>query len=443
MNDHCIGAMIADSQGTIVHSSGVARSPDVQQWLRTQLGLLTGDDGKIVRGLPLNGLWHPVRIHRCGDTEIALVFPVEAKRIARAAVERSNALDRIIGSSSAIESLKEEVRRIASKDVTVLLIGESGTGKELVARSIHELSKRHAAPYVAVNAAALPASLFESEFFGYATGAFTGADRRGKRGRLEQAHTGTLFLDEIGDMPIEVQVKLLRVLQDGQFERLGSATPTHSDFRLISATHRDIGEMVRSNQFRLDMFYRIGAVTLRLPPLRERLADIPCLAEAFLAEFSAKHGAPRIVLRADANHYLMSQSWPGNVRQLRHVVEKAAIFADDCEVGVDDLRLAEAGQVSIAETSVLTRHNSTVRHAIQEVEISMIREALNRYDGNKRRTAAALGISRGYLYKRLSEAGARAEDDAVCEGRKGATRLRPTSLLTAESVPEVRHFSAG
>jgi transcriptional regulator with PAS, ATPase and Fis domain len=244
MQAHCIGALIVDADGMIVRASGVAQSANVQQLLRSRC-LLSGSDGELAGGLPVNGELHPVSVHRCGDTQIALLFE-GARKIDRPADSGNrDALDRIIGKSVAIGSLKDEIRRVAPKDVPVLLVGESGTGKELAARSIHELSSRQLGPYVVVNAAAVPASLFESEFFGYATGAFTGADRRGRPGRLEQVHTGTLFLDEIGDMPAEVQVKLLRVLQDGRFERLGSASSTHSDFRLVSATHRDMGELVR------------------------------------------------------------------------------------------------------------------------------------------------------------------------------------------------------
>jgi len=321
---------------------------------------------------------------------------------------KTDALDLIVGSSPVMQAMKDEIRRIASKDVPVLLIGQSGTGKELVARAIHELSSRAGRPYVVTHSAAVPTALFESEFFGYAPGAFTGADRHGRRGRLEQANGGTLFLDEIGEMPLEAQVKLLRVLQDGRFERLGGSSQQHSDFRLVSATHRDVPMLVHQERFRLDLYYRIGAVTVRLPALAERRSDIPQLAQAFLEAFSARHGIGGFGLTAGGRDYLMAQPWPGNVRQLKHEVERAAIYADTSHLDTHDFRNVHSGHLALAEIAGPWRQVVTVREARGEVELSMIQEALARFHGNKRRAAAALGISRGYLYKRIAEAGLQA-----------------------------------
>lgn len=320
---------------------------------------------------------------------------------------RSNriALDLIVGNSPAIQAMKDQIRRLAPMDVPVLLIGQSGTGKELVARAIHELSPRAGSPYAVTHSAAVPTALFGSEFFGYAPRAFTGADRYGRWDRLEQANGGTLFLDEIGEMPLEAQVKLLRVLQDGRFERLGGSSQQHSDFRPVSATHRDVPMLVHQERFRLDLYYRIGVVTVRLPALAERRSDIPQLAQAFLEAFSARYGIDGFELAAGGRDYLMAQPWPGNVRQLKHEVERAAIYAETSKLDTHDFRKAHSGHLELPALSGPGRQAVTVREARGEVELSMIQEALTRFQGNKRRTAAALGISRGYLYKRIAEAG--------------------------------------
>jgi transcriptional regulator with PAS, ATPase and Fis domain len=323
---------------------------------------------------------------------------------------RSFGLDQIVGSSDAVRRLKEDILRVAPLDVPVLLAGESGTGKEMVAHAIHLLSPRNDKPLVLVNSAAMPPNLVESELFGYEPGAFTGADRKGRKGKFEAADSGTLFLDEIGDMPIDMQVKLLRVLQDGHFERIGGDRARHSDFRLISASNRDFKDMIAKGDFRLDLFYRISAVTLRLPPLRERLEDIPDLAETFLEAFAQRHAAPKKTISDSALRFLESRAWPGNIRQLQHAIERAAIFCDGNVLsvehfgsleGVDQLSRvgARVAQVSLAKTG------ADMREARERVESELIVEAMKRTGGNKKRVAEQLGISRSYLYKRLSEIG--------------------------------------
>lgn len=308
-------------------------------------------------------------------------------------------LGAVLGASSVLTALKDEVRRVASLDVPVLLLGQSGTGKELIARAIHELSKRRAGPYVIAHSAAVPANLFESEFFGYSAGAFTGANRQGRKGRLELSNGGTLFLDEVGDMPLDVQVKLLRVLQDGRFERLGSHQEIHSNFRLVSATHRDLPTLIRREQFRLDLYYRIGAVVLRVPSLGERLDDIPLLVKTFVGEFCRRNGLNVLEVGCDAVDFLQSLAWPGNIRQLKHCVERAVIFARSPVLTAEDFRRINRDEFTL---EAMSPRSGTVREAVDEVETSMIEEALDRYRGNKVKAAAALGISRGYLYKKLS-----------------------------------------
>lgn len=330
---------------------------------------------------------------------------------------RSYGLEQIVGSSEAVRRLKDDILRVAPLDVPVLLAGESGTGKEMVAHAIHMLSPRSDKALILVNSAAMPANLVESELFGYEPGAFTGADRKGRKGKIEAADSGTLFLDEIGDMPIDMQVKLLRVLQDGHFERIGGERARHSDFRLISASNRDFKEMIAKADFRLDLFYRISAVTLRLPPLRERLDDIPELADTFLEAFACRHATPRKAISDQALRFLQSRAWPGNIRQLQHAIERAAIFCDDTVLSAEDFGSLEGvdpspfvGETRIAQASVADE-GTDMRKAKKQVESELIVAAMRRTGGNKKRVAEELGISRSYLYKRLGEMGGSSSDE--------------------------------
>ncbi|MBL8671055.1 MAG: sigma 54-interacting transcriptional regulator [Alphaproteobacteria bacterium] len=318
---------------------------------------------------------------------------------------RAAGLDRIVGTSDATRQLKQDIAKLAPLDVPVLLLGESGTGKELAAQALHELSPRHGAAMVLVNASALPASLVESELFGYEPGAFTGADRKGRKGKVAQADSGTLFLDEIGDMPLELQPKLLRVLQDGTYERVGGERPQQSDFRLVTATNRDLAAMARDGSFRLDLYYRISAVTLRLAPLRERPEDIPALVQRFVEDHARRFGRPVRGISPQALAWLKEQPWPGNVRELLHAIERAAIFCEGAEIGLADLEPApRRGSGGAApQPTAMAAPAGGVRAAQAAVELAMIRDALARLGGNKKRAAEALGISRAHLYKRLGE----------------------------------------
>jgi transcriptional regulator with PAS, ATPase and Fis domain len=322
---------------------------------------------------------------------------------------RSYGLQQIVGNSDAVKRLKEDILRIAPLDVPVLIVGESGTGKELVAHAIHMLSPRNANPLVLVNAAAMPSTLVEAELFGYEGGAYTGADRKGRKGKFEQADTGTLFLDEIGDMPLDTQVKLLRTLQDGSFERVGGDRRRHSDFRLITASNRDFDSMIEESTFRLDLFYRIAAVTLRLPPLRERLDDIGLLADTFLQGFAERHGVPKKKIGPDVVRFLQSRPWPGNIRQLQHAIERAAIFSDSDAISINDFGLSfdhvkETPSAGYAALSAQREDSpNDVWAAKDRVESELIVETMQRLKGNKKRVAEELGVSRSYLYKRLSE----------------------------------------
>lgn len=328
---------------------------------------------------------------------------------------RKYGLDQIVGNSDAVRRLKEDIIRIAPLDVPVLLVGESGTGKELVAHAIHMLSPRNDKPLVVVNSAAMPANLVESELFGYEAGAFTGADKKGRKGKFEAADASSLFLDEIGDMPLDIQVKLLRVLQDGMIERVGGDRVRQSDFRLISASNRDFAAMISENSFRLDLFYRISAVTLRLPSLRDRLEDIPDLVDSFLTAFADRQSLVKKTVADSVIRYLQSRAWPGNVRQLQHAVERAAIFSDGPSLTIEGFGNLESVEnlderAKGAQAMVRSVFATDVRDAKDRVEANLILEAMERNGGNKKRVAEELGISRSYLYKRLREIVANRDD---------------------------------
>jgi transcriptional regulator with PAS, ATPase and Fis domain len=255
-----------------------------------------------------------------------------------------------------------------------------------------------------VNAAALPGGLVESELFGYEPGAFTGAERVGRKGKFELANRSSLFFDEVGDMPAEIQVKLLRVLQDGVFERVGGNKPCHSDFRLICASNRNFQQMISGGEFRLDLYYRISGVTIRMPSLRERLEDIPELVRCFLAAFANRHRTAVKSVDDRVFEFLREQAWPGNVRQLLHEVERAAIFCDSPEISVKDFRRAEPAAPAADDPvapEISPRHGR-VHDAVDALERAMIRNAMTRHGGNKKKVAEELGISRAYLYKKLS-----------------------------------------
>lgn len=321
--------------------------------------------------------------------------------------EGSLNLDHMVGSSEAILQLKSDIAKIAPLDVPVLIVGESGTGKELAAKAIHALSARSDRKMVFVNAAALPSGLVESELFGYEAGAFTGAERAGRKGKFELADQGSLFFDEVGDMPLEVQVKLLRVLQDGVYERVGGHRSFRSSFRLISATNRNFQEMIAAGDFRLDLFYRISGVTIRMPSLRERLSDLPLLVRGFLDAFAQRHQAQAKGIGKGVIGFLSDGAWPGNIRQLVHEVEKAAIFCDGPEITVEDFRFLGTEAAQRPESSAASPPpvpTGGLHNAVASLEKAMIHEAMTKYRGNKKKVAEELGISRAYLYKILGEA---------------------------------------
>jgi PAS domain S-box-containing protein len=317
-------------------------------------------------------------------------------------------LDAIIGQSLAMQSVREQIRKIAPLDIPVLIQGESGTGKELVAKALHMMSPRQDGRLITVNAAALPESLVESELFGYEAGSFTGADRKGRAGKFEQADKGTIFLDEIGDMPIEVQSKLLRVLQDRMVERVGGEKPKRVDFRLCSATNRDLDLFVEQGKFRLDLFYRISPVQIMLPPLRERKEDIPLLLVHFVNELARQYNRAVPEIDMEVHEFLMEKPLPGNIRQLRHEIERAFVFCENKRLSVVDFERNMNSSVPKTEFVKQDAAGSGIdggnlKDALDKLENHLINDALIRHKGNKKKAAEHLGISRSYLYKKLEE----------------------------------------
>lgn len=307
-------------------------------------------------------------------------------------------VENIIGHSPEMQEVFDTVRQVAASRATVLIQGESGTGKELVAKAIHQLSSRKNAAFVPVHCAALSTTLLESELFGHEKGAFTGAAER-RRGRFELADGGTLFLDEIGEIDPNVQVKILRALEERNFERVGGQETVEVDTRLVAATNRDLKKMVAEGDFREDLFYRLYVVVITLPPLRERTGDIPLLLKHFLDEFNRENGRDIEGFSADAMDLLASYRWPGNVRELRNVVEQTVVLARAGRIGVRDLppHIREAGR----EDATVSTGSGT----LEDLEKQAIAASLRACGGNRTRAAEQLGISRRTLHRKIAEYG--------------------------------------
>ncbi|MEP6824231.1 MAG: sigma 54-interacting transcriptional regulator [Ramlibacter sp.] len=316
-----------------------------------------------------------------------------------------------VGGSAAAVEVKRQARRAALSSSPVLLRGETGTGKELLAHAIHAASTRASGPLVSINIAAIPDTLLEAEFFGVAPGAFTGADRKGRDGKFKLADGGTLFLDEIGDMPPSLQPKLLRALQEGEIEPLGSNKVISFDARVIAATSRDLGALVREGKFREDLYYRLNVLPIRVPPLRERRADIASLVEVLGEDMALRSGSAPPELSAGAIALLSAQTWRGNIRELRNVLEQAAMRSDSQHIEIGDLEavLRESGVAQIAPAAApAPEHHAPVGDALRplaeqvaQLERAAIGAAMAATGGNKLAAAKLLGISRAKLYERL------------------------------------------
>ena len=327
---------------------------------------------------------------------LLLVENLALKRQVRYQIARAQ----VIGSSPAWRKICDMVEQIAPSRATVLISGESGTGKELIAALIHHLSPRADQPFITLNAAALPATLLEAELFGHEKGAFTGAQQR-KPGRFELADGGTLFLDEIGDMPPEVQIKILRVLQDGAFERLGSTRTIRTDVRVVAATNQDLMQEVEAGRFRLDLYYRLNVITLQLPALRQRREDIPLLVVHFLRKYAEQNNKEVSGIQQQALQYLQHYEWPGNVRELENVIERAVVLAKEPIIGLAELpgHFQEKEFLPAPTDHFVLPLNAT----LADIEREAIAQALQHSAGNRQATARSLNIGVATLYRKLKE----------------------------------------
>jgi two-component system NtrC family response regulator len=377
-----------------------AVNPEAQVIIMTAYGTIetavaairSGAADYLTKPLNLDELLH--RIARVRERQRLL----GENRELRLALAERHRVEGIIGDSGRMQEVLSVVSRVATSDATVLIRGESGTGKELIARAIHYASSRAAGPLVTVNCAALPETLLESELFGHERGAFTGATAL-RRGRFELAHGGTLFLDEIGDLPAHLQVKLLRVLQERQFERVGGSRPVAVDVRIIAATHQDLEARIRDGRFRDDLYYRINVVTIVLPPLRERREDLPPLIDHFLRVFAAKNRKTVRGLTRDAREALLRYDYPGNVRELENLIERAVVLTRGEVIDMADLPLTLDAPPGSGEPP------TGLVSAVEGLERAMIRDALGRAGGVQTRAADALGISERVLRYKLRKYG--------------------------------------
>ncbi|MBI2358742.1 MAG: sigma-54-dependent Fis family transcriptional regulator [Deltaproteobacteria bacterium] len=346
----------------------------------------------LTKPLNLEELLH--RIHKAAEHRRLL----NENRELREALGARHRIEGIIGESGQMLEVLSLVRRVAPSEATVLIRGEGGTGKERIAKAIHHASPRASGPLVRVNCAALPETLLESELFGHERGAFTGAVAA-RKGRFEAADGGSLFLDEIGDLPMHLQAKLLRVLQEREFERVGSNRSIQVDVRVLTATHRDLEALLKGGRFREDLYYRLNVVTIVLPSLRERRQDLPLLIDHFLARFAEKNGKKIRGFTPEAREALLRYDYPGNVRELENLIERAVVLTRDEVIGKDDLPLL------VQEPQVADSRETNLPATVDAVERQMIREALAQADGVQTRAAELLGISERALRYKLKKYG--------------------------------------
>lgn len=352
-------------------------------------------------------------LHRAADASRLMREPVAL------AAEAPAGRTALVGTSRAMQDVCKEIGRVAAKPVTVLIRGETGTGKELIARALYQHSDRAKAAFIAINCAAVPENLLESELFGHERGSFTGADQR-RIGRFEQANKGTLFLDEIGDLPPSTQVKLLRVLQQQAFQRVGGTETIAVDVRVIAATHRDLEAMIGEGKFREDLFHRLNVVTIQLPPLRERREDIPVLVQHFLKKYAAEFGNESSAISADALAVLQAEAWSGNIRELENVTRRLLLAARGMSIGADAVRQALAVRTSdktqlanslpALAAVLLARAQRGEMHdahaqVLAEAEREVLTQAILLAQGNQAKAARWLGLSRFTLREKLKQLG--------------------------------------
>ena len=342
-------------------------------------------------------------------TEKLLVTVENAMKLTRLEAENRDLRTRVgkhtmVWSGETMRRVMAQIERVAASESRVCIYGETGTGKELVARTLHEKSHRANGPFVTLNCAAVPAELIESELFGHEKGSFTGAAQR-HNGKFEQAHRGTLFLDEIGDMPVAMQAKLLRVLEEGEIERIGSDKPTRVDVRVVVATHRNLEQLVESGGFRRDLYHRVVVFPLTLPPLRARCEDLPALVEHFARQVSTQNGWKPVPFSADAIEGLKQYAWPGNIRELRNVVERLLLLAGS-EVNAEDVRSAlPAVHGAGAQRTSIDAGTGPLAQRVLAFEREAVLAELERHGRHITQTAKALGLERSHLYKKCAQLG--------------------------------------
>jgi two-component system, NtrC family, response regulator len=322
--------------------------------------------------------------------------------LTREALDSQFEFSAIVGRDPKLLNVLQLIGRVAETDASVLIMGPSGTGKELIAEAIHRNSRRRGGPFVKVNLGGISSTLFESEMFGHVRGAFTDA-RENRKGRFEVADGGTIFLDEIGEVDLNAQVKLLRVLQDRTYEVLGSSRTKNVDLRVVSATNQNLPDLVRDGRFREDLLYRLNLITIHVPALAERRGDIPLLVDHFIRGFAQSYGRAKLAVSREAMEWLRAQPWPGNIRQLRQVIERAVLISRSDELVVGDFKaLSELQAAAASESSTLPAVGSMT---LDEMEKAMIAKCMAHYEGNVSRVAEALGLSRAALYRRFEKYG--------------------------------------
>ncbi|MCL6639594.1 MAG: sigma-54 dependent transcriptional regulator [Firmicutes bacterium] len=374
---------------------------------RTPIILITayGSTQTTIEAMKLGAFDYLMKPLKIGDLLEAVKKAIEVKElIERARTGETTAesdADTMIGLSPGMQNVYKVIGRVANTNATVLIRGESGTGKELLAHALHMGSPRRSGPFIKVNCAAVPENLLESELFGYQEGAFTGAKKGGQIGKFEQANGGTIFLDEIGDMPLIMQAKLLRVLQEKEIERLGDNKPRQVDVRVVAATNSDLEEAIKEGRFRDDLYYRLNVVSLYLPPMRERIDDLRPLTAHFIDKFNREFGLSVCDLAPEVWELFCNYPWPGNVRELENIIERAFNLVEGPVISVANLPLYFQ---KYGKSKRLVAHK-TLPALLEQVEKEAIQEALEATGGNKMQAAKALGISRAWLYKKMKQYG--------------------------------------
>ncbi|MCP3027215.1 sigma-54-dependent Fis family transcriptional regulator [Halobacillus sp. A5] len=393
--------VIDNTRMHIVAETGIEEMADLQEirgkyMVANRIPLRS--DGKIVGALGMVLFRDTEEWLKMNSHIKALLLELEAYR--KQMNEKNGAtysLHDIVSSSPEMDQLKNKIMKLAPGDVSILLRGESGTGKELFAHSIHQLSERHTKPFIKVNCAAIPEHLLESELFGYQEGAFTGAKKGGKPGKFQLANGGTLFLDEIGDMPLHAQVKILRVLQEGEVEAVGGVKPEQIDVRIIAATNQSLEELIQSQQFREDLFYRVNVVQVKIPPLRERPEDLRVLSKYLLQKVTERVGKRVVDFDREVYQCLQQYEWPGNVRELENVIEAAVHLTNTETIQVEDL------PDHIQHKTYAFEEGDTLKDVLEKAEKQAIEQTLKKVSGDRAEAAKTLNIGKSSLYEKVKK----------------------------------------